>query len=563
VLGVGVKLLASAVALVCVLVLVPASAAGSPRGPFDFEIAADDAPPAVAGAASAARAVVSRRLPTGRRFNLVGMRWRGRAEPRIAVRVRRPGRGWSRWQGMAAHRDHNPDPRRGERARAASDPLWVGSADAVQYRLSRPVRGLRLHFVNVAAARRPAARIARAAQAPRARAAQEPMPAVVSRADWGAGGCPPRSSPGYGSVKAVHVHHTVSLNDYSPDEAPAMVLAICRYHRNSNGWDDIGYNALVDKYGVLYEGRAGGLDQAVIGAQAQGFNAETAGIASIADHTSVGATPQALDALARFIRWKLGVHGQPLSGPVAVRSSGGSASRYGAGASVTLERVIGHRDTGRTACPGQMLYGQLDQLRGMVASGVAGAPLTVASVSATLADRWVDHGQVVPVSGVLAGPDGAPLAGEPVEVQVNGDGRWITSRRVTTGPDGSYFTDLKPRKRMYVRTRYPGRALSSRLLLRVRPLIVLQRPARRSRPGRAVRVQGRVSPRKRFVDVVLQQHVSGRYRKVGAKAVRARRGRFRTTLVASFQDRYRYSVVAKPDDDTDRGSSGWIPLRVR
>jgi hypothetical protein len=33
--------------------------------------------------------------------------------------------------------------------------------------------------------------------------------------------------------------------------------------------------------------------------------------------------------------------------------------------------------------------------------------------------------------------------------------------------------------------------------------------------------------------------------------------------VAAFRDRYRYSVVAKADDDTDRGSTGWIPLRVR
>ena len=73
---------------------------------------------------------------------------------------------------------------------------------------------------------------------------------------------------------------------------------------------------------MLYEGRAGGLDQAVIGAQAQGFNSETAGIASIADHTSVEATPETLDALARYIRWKLGVHGQPLSGPVTLTQRG-------------------------------------------------------------------------------------------------------------------------------------------------------------------------------------------------------------------------------------------------
>ena len=130
----------------------------------------------------------------------------------------------------------------------------------------------------------------------------------------------------------MHVHHTVSLNDYSPAESPGIVLAVCRYHRNSNGWNDIGYNALVDKYGTLFEGRAGGLDQAVIGAQAQGFNSVTAGISNIGDHTSLPQTPEALAALASYIRWKLTVHGQPLAGRVTVTSAGGSASRYGAGA---------------------------------------------------------------------------------------------------------------------------------------------------------------------------------------------------------------------------------------
>ena len=152
------------------------------------------------------------------------------------------------------------------------------------------------------------------------------------------------------------MHHTVSLNDYAPEESAAIVLSICRYHRNSNGWNDIGYKALVDKYGVLFEGRAGGLDQAVVGAQAQGFNAETAGIANIGDHTSAEATPETMAGLARYIRWKLGVHGQPLSGTVTLTSAGGSASRYPAGARVTVERVIGHRDTGHTACPGALLY---------------------------------------------------------------------------------------------------------------------------------------------------------------------------------------------------------------
>ena len=76
-------------------------------------------------------------------------------------------------------------------------------------------------------------------------------------------------------------------------------------------------------------------------------------------------------------------------------------------------------------------------------------------------------------------------------------------------------------------------------------------------------VQGTVGPRKRIVHLVLEQHVRGRYRKVGSIAVRARRGRFRTSFVPGFRARYRYAVVARSDDDTDRGSTGWLPLLVR
>jgi hypothetical protein len=524
-----VRLLATAAALICASIALPASAIAKSGRPFDFELAP--------GAAA-------KRIQTPHDFNLVGMRWRGSTRPEISIRVRRPVGRWSAWEELHA-RGH------------ASDPLWVGSADAIQYRLDRRVPGLRLHFVNVG-------RYAR----PRMRTAQATEPTFVSRAAWGASQCRPRQQPQYGSVKAVIVHHTVSLNDYTPEEAPAIVLAICRYHRNSNGWNDIGYNALVDKYGVLYEGRAGGLDQAVVGAQAQGFNAETAGIASIADHTTVAATPEALNATAGYIRWKLGVHLLPLTGKVTLTSAGGSESRYAAGRRVSVDRVLGHRDVGRTACPGNLLYPQLDELRTMVATGVGAPPSFAAHVSAALAHYSIDYGETVPVTGQLLGPDGLALAAAPVEVQTNADGRWVTSKRLTTATDGTFGGELRPRKRMYVRLRFPGQptvpgATSARLLLRLRPTIELRRPVASARRGTRVGVSGRVGPRKRWVYAVLQQRVRGRFRTVGTRAVRTRAGRFSTSFVPAFRALYRYAVVARPDDDTDRGSTGWRTLPVR
>ena len=78
------------------------------------------------------------------------------------------------------------------------------------------------------------------------------------------------------------------------------MLGICRYHRDSNGWNDIGYNFLVDKYGQIFEGRAGGSTRPVIGAQAQGYNSHSTGIACLGTFTDARRTTDAgLDALAR------------------------------------------------------------------------------------------------------------------------------------------------------------------------------------------------------------------------------------------------------------------------
>jgi hypothetical protein len=569
-----VKLLAFAAALVCVLTAAVAAPALSPA-PYrpeavEFELAPD--PDAILGRPAASGGFISEPVRPGKRFNAVGMRWPGEEEPGIAVRTRKNGGAWARWTTIHAQEGDGPDPGRGEPAvRGVSAPLWVGEADQVQYRMTRRVRGLRLIFLNVrgtaSAADRAKTALRRAVNSATVSVAsffdgdaraQQPQPAIVPRADWGGGDCHPRSAPDYGVVKAAFVHHTVTANHYTREEAPDAVRAICLYHRNHQGWNDIGYNFLVDKYGTLYEGRAGGIDQAVIGAQAQGYNAQTTGIASIGDHTSVEQTPEALNAIARLIRWKLPLHGAPTSGYTTLVSAGGSSNRYPAGARVRAQRVLGHRDTGATACPGDALYDQLPQLRSLVGSV---APLGQGTrVEARLSRGRVRYKGRATFSGRLVDVNYAPLSGRAIAVQVRRGNGWRTIRNLVTGADGEFSLGLRPHRNRLVRAYFAGGggllpAGSPRLLLQVRPTLELIDPPDTGSKRVRVRLRGTVVPRKRLLRQVLQLRRRGRWRTVGVKFLASSRGRFRGSFVPAGRGRYRYYVVAPADLSTAQGRS--------
>ena len=121
-----------------------------------------------------------------------------------------------------------------------------------------------------------------------------------------------------------------------------------------NGWNDIGYNFLVDKYGQVFEGRAGGIDRNVIGAQAEGFNTGSVGIAVIGNYSSAQIAPATQTALAKLLAWRLDVaHVDPLG--LVTWMSGGNP-KYPRGKPVLLRAISGHRDTGFTSCPGTRLY---------------------------------------------------------------------------------------------------------------------------------------------------------------------------------------------------------------
>ena len=340
-------------------------------GGVDFERGIPKSKRVSATAVAAARAAhphdkpprwISPPIEAPHRFDLVGV---AREMRTVQIRVRDAGEKWTNWV-----------------EQEDGTPIYVGGADQAQVRAHfRP--GGRLHFVNVSgtaggfassllnSARRAInTAFISVASTPVAQALA-PKPQIVSRAGWGAdlsgGGCPPRGPAEYGAVQAAVIHHTVNANDYTPEEAPSIVLGICRFHVYGNGWNDIGYNALVDRYGTLYAGRAGGLKRPVVGAQAQGFNAQTTSIASIGDHTSEVPTPQAQRSIIRFLAWKMGINrAYPVTGAVQLTSAGGSQSRYRAGTVITVPRIIGHTTLGLTACPGGAMIPLIPQIQAAV-----------------------------------------------------------------------------------------------------------------------------------------------------------------------------------------------------
>jgi len=228
-------------------------------------------------------------------------------------------------------------------------------------------------------------------------AAANAAPPIYSRAQWGADESIRSWKPEYASTtKAATLHHTADSNDYDAEDVPALLRGIYYYHAVSRGWGDIGYNAVVDKFGRIWEGRYGGIASSVIGAHAGGFNTFTFGVSMLGNYDVVGTPPAMIDAVVAVIAWKLGLYGVNPLGSTQLVSGGGGTSRHPAGQTVTLPTIFGHRDVGSTTCPGQYGYARLDEIRTRVAGQT---PLTDISNAAVAAARAASGQTTIVVRG--------------------------------------------------------------------------------------------------------------------------------------------------------------------
>jgi hypothetical protein len=285
-------------------------------------------------------------------FTLAGIHWRGPG--RVLFRTRSLEGRWSAWRPTAPDHEDGPDAGSTELGRRTSrrigNPWWVGPSDRIETRTVGRVSRVRAYLVWSPELRVPY-------RVPAATVA----PAIVPRLSWGADESIRRNQPSYAdAVRFSVIHHTAGRNGYSRAEAAAIVKGIQLYHVQGNGWNDIGYNFLVDRFGTVYEGRFGGIERNVVGAHARGFNTGSVGIAVLGTYSGATPSKEAQEAVARLVAWRLDLaHVDPAG--LLTFISGGS-ERYRSGVPVLLRAVSGHRDTGFTDCPGGVFYARLNDL---------------------------------------------------------------------------------------------------------------------------------------------------------------------------------------------------------
>ena len=444
-------------------------------------------------------------------FVLAGLEWVAPVRARIELRACTASGRWTPWT-LASVQGHDSDA--GESAAHAcfGEPVWTGEAVALQLRSAQPVQGLSVHLVPAAliTAASPV-RANRAQLSPGGLALAQPslpagpgQPPIIARSAW-AGDRGPATPPVYGDVRMMFVHHSVNANGYSAAEVPAMLLSIYEFHRYVRGWNDIGYNFAIDAYGRVWEAREGGIDQAVVGAQAGGYNLESSGVVMLGTFAAVLPTAAALSTLQRLLAWKLSLHGVPVSGHTTLEVDPTDAfyTAFAPGQRVSLPRIAGHRDGCTTDCPGDDLYAHLPVVRtnveamlprqlGLTLDFGAGQD-TEASRYLSLATARVTVGETVSLAGRLAqltatGTGGAPVSDAALELEsLEGQIEGVVNPSEITGgagvpfslitdADGRFSLEFSPTRNLLVRAlKSEAPAVASPLLaVGVAPAVTLE-----------------------------------------------------------------------------------------
>jgi uncharacterized protein with LGFP repeats len=380
-------------------------------------------------------------------FSLVALTAEDLSGTSARVRAKRADGSWGPWyqaEALDGVGDESPGPR-------GTEPVFIGRTTTVQIAVSRPAGaavtaprppasgaptpelgylpatagqpfGQNINAVLISPPQAPIDN----APLPNAVTAPGQPPHIISRAQWGADESMRCPNPVYDDgIRAGVVHHTAGSNDYAPQDSAAIVRSIYAYHTRTLGWCDVAYNALVDKYGQVFEGRAGGMSSAVEGSHTGGFNRNTWGVAMLGDFGIVPPTPIQLRTVGRLLGWRLSMDHVDPRGTAVLTAAGGSFSRFPRGATPTLAAIFTHRDVGNSDCPGDAAYATMDHIRDIAARFNDPPDLAESLRGGAIFARWESMG----------GPNSA--LGPPKSPEASGAG---SARYVTFAKGAMYWS---------------------------------------------------------------------------------------------------------------------------
>ena len=334
-------------------------------------------------------------LPTSMKpFSVVGLTWEGSlsAGTVFRARVREAGK-WSSWNELHFSDDHGVDAEslEGADARVGTDPFMTAIADSIEVTMTSKTgiapKDLKVELIGSQETQQDRALLSSSSKLQTVANTDGSVispsgalvlrPNIVSRAQWGANETWRDPVPKMGKkIVAGFVHHTASTNDYTPEQGPAQMRALYAYYTKSLKYADMAYNFLVDQYGTVYEGRnactygdvrpCDGPSLPVIGAHTAGFNPDTFAISAIGNYdTKPPSNPDALvNSIASLMAWKLAPYGlNPNANASMVSVDTSGLSKYSKGMTAITPVISGHRDVGKTVCPGRYLYPYLGQIR--------------------------------------------------------------------------------------------------------------------------------------------------------------------------------------------------------
>ncbi|MCX6824708.1 MAG: N-acetylmuramoyl-L-alanine amidase [candidate division SR1 bacterium] len=167
----------------------------------------------------------------------------------------------------------------------------------------------------------------------------------------------------------IVIHHTADDNSVlltgGTGAAIIEMQNIYKYHALTRGWGDVGYNFVIDPFGNIYEGRAGG--EGVVGAHAAWNNTPSIGISMMGNFNVNVPTDAALKSLVKLVT---ALAKKYHIDPKATTTYFKKYDQVPYLKTYTNYDIAGHEDAGITSCPGTNLYNLLPEIRDQVTEGL-------------------------------------------------------------------------------------------------------------------------------------------------------------------------------------------------